>query len=349
MKKIFCFISLLTSITSFAVQKDSTINYILPDSVKAVSFLAEITVTDITNKKYTSAGIQTDKVSLLLEKYPVGSVISFMSNNSDDKYIVTGVNVRKPNLKFPYLQFDYNWNIGESYKLLISQAADSAENFSLYSGYIFLHKENRWKLIGTVKIEGSWKTILNPTIFYGGRKKQNLSVNVSEVWCQRSNGSWKNLLDKLKPSPVINQYSNIDSFTIHTQEKNLLEKLKKLEPGVNNNPYYKMKESNGIYYSILKEGTGRNVMVTDTVTVFYKGYLLDSSVFDQTKDKPATFPLNRLIKGWQIGVPLCKINGKIRLVIPSGLAYSIRTRSAKIPPNSILIFDIEVVNAKPAR
>jgi FKBP-type peptidyl-prolyl cis-trans isomerase len=69
-------------------------------------------------------------------------------------------------------------------------------------------------------------------------------------------------------------------------------------------------------------------------------------VFDQTNDKPATFPLNRLIKGWQIGLPACKVGGKIHLVIPSSLAYSIRTRSPKIPPNSVLVFDIEVVEVK---
>ena len=97
----------------------------------------------------------------------------------------------------------------------------------------------------------------------------------------------------------------------------------------------------------LKEGNGRQVSVNDTVTVYYKGYLLkDGSIFDQTKDKPATFPLKRLIMGWQIGVPLCKVGGKIKIIIPSNLAYSIRTRGAKIPPNSILVFEIEVVDAK---
>ena len=68
---------------------------------------------------------------------------------------------------------------------------------------------------------------------------------------------------------------------------------------------------------------------------------------DQSKEKPAIFPLKRLIKGWQIGVPLLKVGGKIKLVVPSDLAYSIRTRSAKIPPNSILEFEIEVLDAKP--
>ncbi len=102
----------------------------------------------------------------------------------------------------------------------------------------------------------------------------------------------------------------------------------------------------GVYYKILREGTGATVSVTDTVTAFYKGALMNGDVFDQTKEKPAVFPLARLIKGWQLGVPMCREGGKIQLIIPSGLAYSIRTRSGKIPPNSILLFDIEVVSTK---
>lgn len=103
----------------------------------------------------------------------------------------------------------------------------------------------------------------------------------------------------------------------------------------------------GVYYQIVKEGTGDLVSVNDTVTVFYKGSLLkDGSVFDQTKDKPATFPLKRLIRGWQVAVPLCKVGGKIRIFIPSALAYTIRSRSKAIPPNSVLVFDIDVVAIK---
>ena len=89
------------------------------------------------------------------------------------------------------------------------------------------------------------------------------------------------------------------------------------------------------------------VSVEDTVTIFYKGYLFSNGqVFDQTGEKPASFPLKRLIRGWQIAVPLLKVGGKIKLVIPSDLAYSIRTRAAKIPPNSILVFEIEVLDAR---
>lgn len=103
----------------------------------------------------------------------------------------------------------------------------------------------------------------------------------------------------------------------------------------------------GIYYSILKEGTGDHPVKTDTVSVFYKGSLLaNGTIFDQTKDKPAIFPLNRLIRGWQLVVPFCRVGGKIRFVIPSSLAYGIRTRSHSIPPNSILVFDVELTGIK---
>jgi len=103
----------------------------------------------------------------------------------------------------------------------------------------------------------------------------------------------------------------------------------------------------GVYYRIVKEGTGDYVSLTDTVTVFYKGSLLkDGSIFDQTKDKPATFPLQRLIKGWQIAVPMSRVGGTIRIFIPSGQAYTIRSRSNAIPPNSVLVFDIEVLSVK---
>jgi hypothetical protein len=105
----------------------------------------------------------------------------------------------------------------------------------------------------------------------------------------------------------------------------------------------------GVFYKIIKEGSGDYVHVTDTVTVFYKGTLLkDGSIFDQTKDKPARFPLQRLIKGWQIGLVKCRVGGTIKIIIPAGIAYGMRTRSKAIPPNSVLVFEIEVLKAEPA-
>ena len=162
-------------------------------------------------------------------------------------------------------------------------------------------------------------------------------------------------MEKTFAVPVVNLLSHVDSLQQLQIDKAAIKVLtliprnpelpSDIKQGFIDDTTYKNVE--GICYQMIKEGTGRQVSVNDTVTVFYKGYLLkDGSVFDQTKDKPAIFPLKRLIMGWQIGVPLCKVGGKIKIIIPSNLAYSIRTRAAKIPPNSILVFEIEVLEAK---
>lgn len=192
-------------------------------------------------------------------------------------------------------------------------------------------------------------TLKQPAVFYSVVKKSPLQININEAWCQRNNGSWKNLTPNNPALPVVNLYSQIDSLEQLNRDKRLMElyRLSSTRFDKDDPDSLAYKEYNNIYYVIMKEGTGRQVSVNDTVTVFYKGSLLsDNSVFDQTKDKPATFPLKRLIMGWQIGVPLCKVGGKIRIIIPSNLAYSIRTRAAKIPPNSILVFEVEVIDAK---
>jgi len=100
--------------------------------------------------------------------------------------------------------------------------------------------------------------------------------------------------------------------------------------------------SSGIFYNITKEGVGENPTSTSTITINYKGKLLDGTVFDESVDGPRTFALNTLIKGWQHGIPLIKSGGKITLYIPSALGYGSRN-SADIPAYSVLIFDIELI------
>jgi FKBP-type peptidyl-prolyl cis-trans isomerase FkpA len=334
MKRISAFTLLaFTFLNSFANSKDSLIYYQLPDSVKAVSFLAEVSVGTITTKKEVFAGIKTDVVKLSLESDKKDKEIVFEFPSSAS-VVANGLGVKAEKGE---LSWNYNWMENESYKLLIATASDSAGNFALYSGYIFLPNGKKWKLIGTCKILGQWNTLKQPATFRSQIKNNSLQLNIHEAWCQRNNGSWKNLLEKNLSFPVVNLFSHVDSLE-------QLEIDKKLITAANTDA---KNIHDGVYYTILKEGTGRQVSVNDTVSVFYKGYLLsDNSVFDQAKDKPATFPLKRLIMGWQIGVPLCKVGGKIKIIIPSNIGYSIRTRGAKIPPNSVLVFEIEVVDAK---
>lgn len=340
MKKQLLFLAtIIISSCSWAGNKDSTIYYNLPDSVKAVQYMAEINVQKIGKQKNVFAGIKTDAVTLQLADLKGSRRIEFwLGRNSS--FVTKGINVDEW-LKEDHIWFNYDWEYNTFYKLLIATAADSAANFSLYSGYIFLPKENKWKLIGTCRVNGRWNTLQQPSVFSNRPRKGYIALSRKEVWVQRQSGSWKNLKDENLPSPVINLFGHLDSTAQKQKDIQLIEDaIASGKTDVKNN-------EQGVYYTMLKEGTGRQVTVNDTVTVFYKGYLFSNdSVFDQTKDKPVTFPLKRLIKGWQTGIPLCKVGGKVKLVIPSDLGYSIRTRSAKIPPNSILVFEIEVTDAK---
>lgn len=100
----------------------------------------------------------------------------------------------------------------------------------------------------------------------------------------------------------------------------------------------------GLHYIITQEGTGGNPNLLSNVTVKYKGYLLDGMVFDETTGSTtATFPLANLIEAWQEGIPLLKKGGKGTFFSPSALAYGPNGVSG-IPGNSVLIFEIELVN-----
>ncbi len=101
-----------------------------------------------------------------------------------------------------------------------------------------------------------------------------------------------------------------------------------------------VKHSSGLYYEITIEGTGGNPNIYSIFTVDYVGTLLETGeVFDESGDEAYTEQLSRMIKGWQIGVPLLKERGKGTFYIPSGLAYGNNNTEA-IPANSVLIFVI---------
>ena len=318
--------------------RDSLIAYPLPDSVKAVQFVSSFTIGESLKKKHVLTGISTHQVSLYFDNYYKSKKIRFHPVGSARK-IARGADVYE-DLKYGYFNFAYQWQENTTYQLMISMASDSASGISLYSGYVYLTELKKWKLIGTYQFNGFTPSIRKPSAFIKQRKKINTSIKISNPWVQRNTGSWKNLEGTDLVAPQISLSGHVDSVLQRQKDIN------EIEAAIKSGKTDVQLNEQSVYYTILQQGNGKQVALTDTVTVHYKGSLFaDGSVFDQTKEKPARFPLQRLIRGWQIGIPLLKVGGKIKLVIPSDLAYSIRTRAARIPPNSILVFEVEVVEA----
>lgn len=104
--------------------------------------------------------------------------------------------------------------------------------------------------------------------------------------------------------------------------------------------------ASGLKYQVLKHGNGTvSPKPTDTVTVHYKGTLLDGTVFDSSLDRgqPISFPLNGVIRGWTEGLQLMKVGDKFKFVIPPDLAYGENSPTPAIPPNSTLVFEVELL------
>lgn len=110
-----------------------------------------------------------------------------------------------------------------------------------------------------------------------------------------------------------------------------------------------VKTKSGLLYKIEKEGTGAKPKADETVVVHYKGSLIDGTEFDSsyTRNEPLTIPLNSVIKGWTEGLVNLKKGGKMQLVIPADLAYG-ENGVPGIPANSTLVFDVELLDIKPA-
>ena len=103
--------------------------------------------------------------------------------------------------------------------------------------------------------------------------------------------------------------------------------------------------ASGLQYQIIRAGAGPRPTAADTVTVHYRGTLLDGTEFDSSyaRNEPATFPLSGVIPGWTEGVSLMPVGSKYTLWIPAALAYGENGAGADIPPNATLKFEVELL------
>jgi len=127
-------------------------------------------------------------------------------------------------------------------------------------------------------------------------------------------------------------------------EKNLAEGKKFLEENKGKEGVTEL--PSGLQYKIVSEGDGEKPTADSTVTVHYRGMLLDGTEFDSSysRGEPIQLQLARVIKGWQEALPLMKVNSKWQIYVPSELAYGAHGAGNAIGPNAALIFDIELIS-----
>jgi FKBP-type peptidyl-prolyl cis-trans isomerase FklB len=104
--------------------------------------------------------------------------------------------------------------------------------------------------------------------------------------------------------------------------------------------------ASGLQYKVIEKGKGKTPTATDSVTVNYRGTLIDGTEFDSSykRGQPATFQVGGVIKGWTEALQLMKEGAKWQLFIPSDLAYGARGAGRDIGPNATLIFEVELVS-----
>ena len=103
------------------------------------------------------------------------------------------------------------------------------------------------------------------------------------------------------------------------------------------------KSSTGLYYVVNNEGTGTRPTSNSNVTVAYKGYFLDGTVFDQSNSSGVSFNLQQVIKGWKEGITYFKEGGNGILLVPSNLGYG-NSGNTRIPGGAVLVFDINLIS-----
>jgi FKBP-type peptidyl-prolyl cis-trans isomerase len=106
--------------------------------------------------------------------------------------------------------------------------------------------------------------------------------------------------------------------------------------------------ASGLQYEVIKEGNGPKPSASDKVKAIYKGQLINGTVFDDSRGQPREFPVSGVVQGWQEALPMMATGSKWKLYVPPSLGYGATPRGPVIEPNSVLVFEIELVEISKA-
>lgn len=195
------------------------------------------------------------------------------------------------------------------------------------------------------------KTLYTLGVMFGGKLKD---LSLSDTELNMMVGGLRDSATGKKPAVDVAKYQ-VKVQQLFRERLTKMSKVHKeagakfLEGFVKNEGGKKTKS--GLAYKILTPGKGKPPKATDVVEVHYHGTLTDGTVFDSSvnRNKKISFPLNRVIKGWTEGLQLVRPGGKIKLVIPSELAYGNHGAPPKIPGGATLVFEIELFKVTPGK
>jgi FKBP-type peptidyl-prolyl cis-trans isomerase FkpA len=142
---------------------------------------------------------------------------------------------------------------------------------------------------------------------------------------------------------ILNISCNKNDFCEPDQTQAIASEITQLEAYLNDNSITATKDGRGFFYITKAEGSGKNPTICSVVTVKYEGRLLDGTIFDSSNG--ATFRIEGLIAAWKQAIPLMKSGGSITLFVPPSLGYG-ASGQGPIPPNAILIFEIELLEIR---
>ena len=156
--------------------------------------------------------------------------------------------------------------------------------------------------------------------------------------CEKKSLKKEKRVENLRKGEERVKMKNLEQNVDHKVRGEEFLKLNKKKDGV-------QVTASGLQYKVVKMGAGKKPKKDDTVRVHYKGTLIDGVEFDSSykRGQPIEFPLNRVIKGWTEGLQLMKEGSKYIFYIPSELGYGKRGAPPRIPGDSTLVFDIELL------